>query len=294
MVDEDTSGLIEDLRVLVAANPPVVENSIDVSGAETIDEAQFQLSKYFSAEDALPAVNLLFGEACVGVVTRESLRRSGGTAAETPPQYQVGTWGRTELAATGTLAAAATVTPLVWHSGLLTLLLELLPLAVAVLAYLGAIKAAIAHGTAVQVAFDLHGFDPLRALRLAIPVEQDAEQGANIALYDFLRQGVPRPVRVRRSRTALRDAPSSGEVETMNAGSAPADSPAERLTDGPVVLPYCHVVGQHTLRRALEIAYVAPTAGGILATGQRGTADSNGFAMGVERALGSNHIIILY
>ena len=40
------------------------------------------------------------------------------------------------------------------------------------------------------------------------------------------------------------------------------------------ILPYSMIVGQADLRRALEIAYVSPTVGGVLATGQRGTAKS--------------------
>lgn len=43
---------------------------------------------------------------------------------------------------------------------------------------------------------------------------------------------------------------------------------------GPEILPYSRIVGQHTLRRALEISFIAPTVGGVLATGQRGTAKS--------------------
>ncbi|SFP08809.1 protoporphyrin IX magnesium-chelatase [Actinomadura madurae] len=38
------------------------------------------------------------------------------------------------------------------------------------------------------------------------------------------------------------------------------------------VLPYSMIVGQEELRSALEIAYVADAVGGVLATGQRGTA----------------------
>jgi magnesium chelatase subunit I len=41
-----------------------------------------------------------------------------------------------------------------------------------------------------------------------------------------------------------------------------------------VILPYCDIVGQSVLRRALEISFVAATVGGVLATGQRGTAKS--------------------
>lgn len=40
------------------------------------------------------------------------------------------------------------------------------------------------------------------------------------------------------------------------------------------VLPYCEIVGQENLRLALEVAYVCPAVGGVLATGHRGTAKS--------------------
>jgi magnesium chelatase subunit I len=45
-------------------------------------------------------------------------------------------------------------------------------------------------------------------------------------------------------------------------------------TTAPLVLPYCHIVGQQTLRQALEITFVAPAVGGVLASGERGTAKS--------------------
>lgn len=96
------------------------------------------------------------------------------------------------LAATGALTAMSAVALLAWHSGLWTLL-ALVPLGVAVLAYIGAIRGAIALGTAMCVAFDLHRFDLLRALRLAVPADQDTERETNQDLSDFLRQGVPVP-----------------------------------------------------------------------------------------------------
>ena len=96
------------------------------------------------------------------------------------------------LAATGAMTAVAAVALLAWHSGLLTLL-ALVPLAVAVLAYLGAVQAAVAYGMAMHVAFDLHRFDLLRALRLEAPAEQANEITSNAFLSDFLRQGVPVP-----------------------------------------------------------------------------------------------------
>ena len=58
-----------------------------------------------------------------------------------------------------------------------------------------------------------------------------------------------------------------------------------RLDDVPLVrslaeagtiplLPYSYVLGQDALRRDLEIAYVVPSAGGVLISGERGTAKS--------------------
>jgi hypothetical protein len=94
------------------------------------------------------------------------------------------------LAATGLLTAVLTVALLLPHSGAWTLL-ALVPLGVAVLAYRGAVEAAVAYGRALHVAFDLHRFDLLKALRLPPPKNTDAEQALNRQLSDFFRQGVP-------------------------------------------------------------------------------------------------------
>ncbi|WP_329084996.1 MULTISPECIES: AAA family ATPase [unclassified Streptosporangium] len=40
------------------------------------------------------------------------------------------------------------------------------------------------------------------------------------------------------------------------------------------ILPYSHVVGQTDLRRCLELAFIAPGIGGVLVSGERGTAKS--------------------
>jgi magnesium chelatase subunit I len=40
------------------------------------------------------------------------------------------------------------------------------------------------------------------------------------------------------------------------------------------LLPYSYIVGQEALRRILEVAYVMPSVGGVLASGERGTAKS--------------------
>ncbi|MGD0245647.1 MAG: AAA family ATPase [Streptosporangiaceae bacterium] len=41
-----------------------------------------------------------------------------------------------------------------------------------------------------------------------------------------------------------------------------------------MILPYCYIIGQRALRQALEISYVSPAVGGVLAAGHRGTAKS--------------------
>ena len=60
----------------------------------------------------------------------------------------------------------------------------------------------------------------------------------------------------------------------MSTETVPAAWLGKGPANEPVILPYCDIVGQLDLRRALEISFVAPTVGGVLATGQRGTAKS--------------------
>ncbi|MFF4505002.1 AAA family ATPase [Streptomyces sp. NPDC001401] len=52
------------------------------------------------------------------------------------------------------------------------------------------------------------------------------------------------------------------------------------------VLPYALLVGQEELRTALEIAYVCPAVGGVLATGQRGTAKTTTVRAFTKMAVG--------
>lgn len=42
----------------------------------------------------------------------------------------------------------------------------------------------------------------------------------------------------------------------------------------PQILPYTQIVGQDSLKLALELAYIAPTIGGVLLSGHRGTSKS--------------------
>lgn len=48
----------------------------------------------------------------------------------------------------------------------------------------------------------------------------------------------------------------------------------EHLDRSPSVLPFSRIVGQCELKRVLEIAHVMPSVGGVLASGERGTAKS--------------------
>ncbi len=69
----------------------------------------------------------------------------------------------------------------------------LLPLAFAGLAWLsyrGAVAAALAYGTGIRVAIDLHRFELLRALHVPLPATRSAEIALNRQLSSFLLQGV--------------------------------------------------------------------------------------------------------
>jgi hypothetical protein len=70
-------------------------------------------------------------------------------------------------------------------------LLALAPAAVAAAAYLGAVQAALAYGESVHSAFDLHRFDLLKALRLALPANREAEITLHTSLCNEWRQGLP-------------------------------------------------------------------------------------------------------
>ncbi|MET8214630.1 hypothetical protein [Streptomyces hirsutus] len=71
------------------------------------------------------------------------------------------------------------------------LCLVLLPLAMAVTAYSGAVQAALAYGEAVHAAIDLHRFALLTALHLPLPADRTEERAVNSALSDEWRQNVP-------------------------------------------------------------------------------------------------------
>jgi hypothetical protein len=90
-----------------------------------------------------------------------------------------------------TLAASAIVSAALLARSGWWLLLALVPLAVARIAYIGAVHAAAAYGEAVRAAFDLHHFDLIAALHIPLPKDLSSERILNTQFCDFWRQGVP-------------------------------------------------------------------------------------------------------
>jgi len=97
------------------------------------------------------------------------------------------------ISATAFVVALITAA-LLWGDGW-WLLLPLGALAVSRAGYSAAVSAAVAYGQGVRVAIDLHRFDLLRSLHLPLPTDREAEREANQALCNFLRQGVPIPLK---------------------------------------------------------------------------------------------------
>jgi hypothetical protein len=80
-------------------------------------------------------------------------------------------------------------------------LLALIPLGVVVLAYNGAVQAALGYAETVHVAFDLHRADLLIALRMELPTRQETEQILNEQWCDLWRQGIPLPATLEYTRS---------------------------------------------------------------------------------------------
>lgn len=72
-------------------------------------------------------------------------------------------------------------------------LLILMPSAIAVLAYNGAVQGALAYAEIVQAAFDLQHGDLLTALRMEAPGRLGTERALNEQWCDHWRQGIPLP-----------------------------------------------------------------------------------------------------
>ncbi|MET8449492.1 hypothetical protein [Streptomyces sp. NPDC005209] len=91
------------------------------------------------------------------------------------------------------------------------LLLALVPLAVAWVAYRGAVQAVLAYGESLHVAFDLHRFALLRALAVRVPEDPAAERRIAAAWCDLWRQGVPLPPGFRYSADADQGSTTGGQ-----------------------------------------------------------------------------------
>ncbi|GIH02780.1 hypothetical protein Rhe02_08470 [Rhizocola hellebori] len=89
-----------------------------------------------------------------------------------------------------TAAAASVLSGLLLARSGWWLLLTLVPLTLARLAYLAAVRAAVMSGQAIQVAFDLHRFDLMTALHLPMPDSDVQEHEIARAWCDWWRQGL--------------------------------------------------------------------------------------------------------
>lgn len=78
-----------------------------------------------------------------------------------------------------------------WHAWLWAAATVVVFLLFAWLAYRGAVEAAVAYGLTVQSAIDLHRFDFLKALHLALPKNAAEEEKIFRRTSEFLRQGLP-------------------------------------------------------------------------------------------------------
>ena len=103
------------------------------------------------------------------------------------------------MAVTMAVTAIASLVVLLWSGW--WVLLVLMPLGVAVLAYNGAVQAALAYAETVYVAFDLHRADLLTALRMEPPTRQETERILNEQWCDLWRQGIPLPATLEYSTT---------------------------------------------------------------------------------------------
>jgi uncharacterized membrane protein YhaH (DUF805 family) len=91
------------------------------------------------------------------------------------------------MAAALLLATVASAAILVRHGW--WLLLPLITVMLSWIAYRAAIRAAVAYGLEIDVAFDLHRFDMLQSLHLPLPDNPESELRFNGRLTDFLQGG---------------------------------------------------------------------------------------------------------
>ena len=118
------------------------------------------------------------------------------------------------LAATMAVTALASLVLLLGAGW--SIVLALIPLSVAALAYNAAVQAALAFAETVHVAFDLHRADLLTALRMDLPGQREAERILNEQWCDHWRQGIPLPplATMAPAETVLTNCPVPSNLES--------------------------------------------------------------------------------
>lgn len=127
--------------------------------------------------------------------------------------------GSVRMTATMTVTAIASLVLLACSGW--WILLALIPLAIAVLAYNAAVQAALAYAETVHVAFDLHRADLLTALRMEPPRRQDAERALNEHWCDLWRQGIPLPATLEYATSTYSRPNPSASISSASAAPRP-------------------------------------------------------------------------
>jgi len=107
-------------------------------------------------------------------------------------------------------ATALVTTALLAEHGGYWLLLPVVLSCLAWLAYQGAVRAGVRYGISLEVAFDLHRFDLMRALHLPLPTTPQQELTQNRHLTRWLAQGVPLSLPYDHGEQSQPPAPPSG------------------------------------------------------------------------------------
>ncbi|MEU0007176.1 hypothetical protein ABZ079_23570 [Streptomyces sp. NPDC006314] len=136
-------------------------------------------------------------------------------------------------------AAAASL--IAWpRSTVAAMVLWLAPLGIAAMAYPSAVRAAVAYGSSLRVAFDLHRFDLYEALHLPAPANQERERVTNAALSSQWRHSALRshdlsyPQQSRPTAGADHSVRPTGTPTTSEGEETPAPAPGEEtLTPAP-------------------------------------------------------------
>jgi hypothetical protein len=192
-----------ELARLLAASASKRENDpTDNRTVESIQAAAWERVRRFAPEP-VPLLPTALGNALRAMESRAGQRYGADTVTWWPRLYPllgdavrgVVDDRRNQLDMAARLCATAVVVgvvsiPLLATSGW-WLAVSVVPLALAYVCYRGALSSAIAYGEAMASAFDLHRFDLLAALHLALPANPADESALNTRLTRFWLQNVP-------------------------------------------------------------------------------------------------------